>query len=144
MTVDLTNATYTSGEGNVIVKGKGNDFYIMLVPTQDVTLGFSVTIGEVEYAGSLIRSIINASDFYRDGTDNSNGVPVKMEKVGGEEPENPDNPGNLDNWGGDVDYPILEKEVSQISVQVAMHGVVMPSLSRILDLRLLLNMHTML
>ena len=109
VTVDLTNATYTSGEGNVIVKGKGNDFYIMLVPTQDVTLGFSVTIGEVEYAGSLIRSIINASDFYRDGTDNSNGVPVKMEKVGGEEPENPDNPGNLDNWGGDVDYPILEK-----------------------------------
>lgn len=78
VTVDLTNATYTSGEGNVIVKGKGNDFYIMLVPTQDVTLGFSVTIGEVEYAGSLIRSIINASDFYRDGTDNNNGVPVKM------------------------------------------------------------------
>ena len=86
--------------GTITVTGTNGDFYINLIPASGVAPTFKVTIGNTEYEGTLNARDIAAGIYLRDS---GVGVPIEMAETKSE--EDPSNPGNINNWGDDVDYP---------------------------------------
>ena len=80
-TYDLTTMATTMTRGTMTVPANGGDFYIDLLPGSDVTPIFAVTVGGVEYEGTLTPKDIQASMFLRKG--HQQGVPVQMFRKGG-------------------------------------------------------------
>lgn len=80
-TYDLTTMATTMTRGTMTVPANGGDFYIDLLPGSDVTPIFAVTVGGVEYEGTLTPKDIRASMFLRKG--HQQGVPVQMFRKGG-------------------------------------------------------------
>lgn len=80
-TYDLTSMATTMTRGTMTVPANGGDFYIDLLPGSDVTPIFAVTVGGVEYEGTLTPKDIQASMFLRKG--HQQGVPVQMFRKGG-------------------------------------------------------------
>ena len=84
--VDLASGTLTDlTDGNITVTGTDGDFYINMLPAQDVAPTFTVTVDGAEYQGSLDARNWAADEFVRKG--HAVGVPVQMTKVGGDDPE---------------------------------------------------------
>lgn len=81
MTVNLTNAGTVSAKGNITVPANGGDFYINIVPASGVTPTFTVSVGGVEYEGSLTPKDIEPSMFLRKAQ--KQGVEVQMFRKGG-------------------------------------------------------------
>ena len=78
--VDLASGTLTDlTDGNITVTGTDGDFYINMLPAQDVAPTFTVTVDGVEYQGSLDARNWAADEFVRKG--HTVGVPVYMNKV---------------------------------------------------------------
>lgn len=78
--IDLTNGKLTDiTDGNITVTGTNGDFYITMIPADNVTPTFSVSIDGVDYEGTLAERSWNAGEFVRQG--DKVGVPVEMKKV---------------------------------------------------------------
>ncbi len=73
------DADYTAEEGTIITGSSNGDFYIMLIPGENIGLEFSVTVGGDEYIGSLKAVNFKANTFIRNGA--NEGIPVAMEAV---------------------------------------------------------------
>lgn len=79
--IDLSDGTLiNSTEGSITVSGTDGDFYITMIPSEDVTPIFSVNIGGTEYEGTLNQRTWKAGVFVRDEK-TKEGVPVNMTKV---------------------------------------------------------------
>ena len=76
--IDLTNgALKNPTNNNIIVSGTNGDFYITMIPSEDVTPTFSVNINGTEYESTLGMRTWTAGEFVRQAY--KKGVPVKME-----------------------------------------------------------------
>ncbi|MDD3036784.1 hypothetical protein [Bacteroides sp.] len=93
----FSSSAYTASDGSITVTNSNGDFYINLIPAEQVALNFSVTIADVEYTGLLTSVNLNRNAFIRKA--DKLGIPVQMTPT--EEPEKPNNPGNTGSWGGD-------------------------------------------
>lgn len=89
--------------GTITVNPGKDNFYVNLIPATSVTPVFKVTINGKEYEGSLRTRDITAGKFIRRNDNENTGVIVDMTEP--QPDEDPSNPGNTDNWGGDVNYP---------------------------------------
>lgn len=97
----IPTVTNYSGSTTITVTKKeaGNDFYITMLPFGDVTPTFTVVKGSDTYTATLGKHNWKAGEYVRFNDNGTyKGVTVKMEKDGGV--DDTDNPGNLNNWGG--------------------------------------------
>lgn len=98
LSLDLSNSM-TYAQGGMTIDKK--DFYITMLPGNVSSLTFTVEVGDLYFKGVLGAHEWKAGEFVRKS--NGVGVPVKMVET---EPE-PENPGDINNWGGEVGYPEL-------------------------------------
>lgn len=89
--VDLKNMTWTGTEGTITVNTSSADFYMTLIPADNIDMQFKAYAADgKEYEGSLGVTFNLASATYlrKDlGNGSYAGIPVEMTKVGGEEPD---------------------------------------------------------
>lgn len=98
--LSLIDNAVTGIDGTISVAKK--DFYMTIVPAEGMVMEFKTQVGDLYFKGTLTPRTFVAGEFVRKA--HGEGIPVTMIET---EPE-PENPGDISNWGGEVAYPTIK------------------------------------